>query len=384
MASGGDSPQLPRGLIGRTGAPSGKGARLPSIRGPRDLTLGGVQKKVFVPNIPARRSKQNESTTSDTAGAASSSKPSDSKAGHHNSGPRGRGRNSHDRGRGRGRGRMSANVIQTHSLFEQGPTEKIHKPSGGGDYSYSGGGRGGSSGSSPKKSVKREKTKEVLDHLLRDDFIAGHGFEEEDISLMPVKLPIEIKTESTTKSDDFTKVKVKSEPMDTDEVKDIVKGQGFKSGKDDMFRGKTEEKQITCSELFTNPVKSEEGQLLYFQLPDMLPGLPVTKDEEFKKKKTTETSSDSQEKDLSQKLSGCNLDNFSEGIIGKLLVRKSGRVQLLLGNTYLDVNMGTSCGFLQDVASVRVNGEQGDISVLGHIDHRLVCTPDFEMLLDST
>lgn len=43
----------------------------------------------------------------------------------------------------------------------------------GGDYSYSGGGRGGSSSSSPKKSVKRERTdeetKEVLDHLLRDD-----------------------------------------------------------------------------------------------------------------------------------------------------------------------------------------------------------------------
>ena len=31
--------------------------RLPSIRGPRDLTLGGVQKKVFTPNIPTRRVK---------------------------------------------------------------------------------------------------------------------------------------------------------------------------------------------------------------------------------------------------------------------------------------------------------------------------------------
>lgn len=43
----------------------------------------------------------------------------------------------------------------------------------GGDYTYSGGGRAGSSSSSPKKSIKREKTdeetKEVLDHVLRDD-----------------------------------------------------------------------------------------------------------------------------------------------------------------------------------------------------------------------
>ena len=35
---------------------------------------------------------------------------------------------------------------------------------------------------------------------------------------------------------------------------------------------------------------TEEGQLLYFQLPDMLPGLPVTTDEDFKKKKTAEQS----------------------------------------------------------------------------------------------
>lgn len=387
MASGGDNPQLPRGLIGRTGTPSGKGTRLPSIKGPRDLTLGGVQKKVFVPNIPARRNKPSESSASDSA-SASTPKSNDGKR--PNSGGSGRGRDSGDRGRGRGRGRgrMSANVIQTHSLFEQGPTEKINKPTGGGDYAYSGGGRGGSSSSSPKKSVKRERTdeetKEVLDNLLRDDFIAGGGFDEEDITLMPVKLPIEIKTDPSIKKDDYTKVKVKSEPMDTDEANDSMRGEGQKTSKDEMWKGKTEERQITCSELFTNPLKSEEGQLLYFQLPDMLPGLPITTDEDFKKKKTAEQSDNEKESDLNKKMSGCNLDNFSEGLIGKLVVRKSGRVQLMLGSTYLDVNMGTPCGFLQDVASLRVDGDHGDISVLGHIDHRLVCTPDFEMLLDST
>lgn len=78
---------------------------------------------------------------------------------------------------------------------------------------------------------------------------------------MPVKLPIEIKTDSTLKSDDFTKVKIKSEPMDTDEVKGTVKGQTHKIGKDDMFKEKAEEKPMTCSELFTNPIKS--GKCIY-------------------------------------------------------------------------------------------------------------------------
>lgn len=393
MASGDDPPKLPRGLIGRTGTPSGKGARLPSIRGPRDLTLGGVQKKVFTPNIPARRSKPSESGNSEQPSTAT--KPGDSKPSKPESlGHSGRGRDSVERGRGRGRGRgrVSANLIQTHSLFEQGPTEKIQKPAGGGDYAYSGGGRGGSSSSSsPKKSFKREKetdaeTKEVLEHLLRDDFISGHGgCDEEDITLIPVKLPLEVKQEaSKVKKEDYTRVKVKTEPMDTDEVMGKIKGQGHCESKDDMIRMKAEESPQSCSELFTDPQKSEEGQLLYFQLPDMLPGLPASTDEDFRKKKSADKGSNNQEDEVDKKLKGCNLDDFSEGLIGKLVVRKSGRVQLLLGNTYLDVSMGTPCGFLQDVASVRVNGDHGDISVLGHIDHRLVCTPDFETLLDNT
>lgn len=46
-------------------------------------------------------------------------------------------------------------------------------------------------------------------------------------------------------------------------------------------------------------------------------------------------------------MNSCNLEDFSEGLIGKLIVRKSGKVQMMLGQTLLDVEMGTPCGFLQ-------------------------------------
>lgn len=60
MAEGNSSKDIPRGLISRRGLPPGRGARLPSIGKPRDLTLGGVPKKVFTPTIPARRDKSTE------------------------------------------------------------------------------------------------------------------------------------------------------------------------------------------------------------------------------------------------------------------------------------------------------------------------------------
>ena len=43
----------------------------------------------------------------------------------------------------------------------------------------------------------------------------------------------------------------------------------------------------------------------------------------------------------------CNLKDLREGLVGKMLVRKSGRVQLILGHVTLDVSLGTSCSFLQ-------------------------------------
>lgn len=45
---------LPRGLLGKGGAPLSKSARLPSVKANRDLTLGGAQRKSFKPTIPVR------------------------------------------------------------------------------------------------------------------------------------------------------------------------------------------------------------------------------------------------------------------------------------------------------------------------------------------
>lgn len=43
----------------------------------------------------------------------------------------------------------------------------------------------------------------------------------------------------------------------------------------------------------------------------------------------------------------CTLGDLSEGQVGKLLIRKSGKVQLVLGRVTLDVTTGTPCSFLQ-------------------------------------
>ncbi|CAH2246304.1 DNA-directed RNA polymerase III subunit RPC4 [Pelobates cultripes] len=80
----------------------------------------------------------------------------------------------------------------------------------------------------------------------------------------------------------------------------------------------------------------------------------------------------------------CSLRDVSEGQIGKLVVRKSGKIQLVLGKVTLDVTMGTTCSFLQELVSVSVGeARSGEMMVLGHVQHKLVCSPDFASLLEG-
>jgi hypothetical protein len=87
----------------------------------------------------------------------------------------------------------------------------------------------------------------------------------------------------------------------------------------------------------------EHGELILLQLPDTLPGEPPEPATPREKgdKHAPKPAAGQGGLDLS------SLRDFSEGIVGTLQVRKSGRTQLVLGNGALDVNMGTPTGFLQ-------------------------------------
>ena len=58
--------------------------------------------------------------------------------------------------------------------------------------------------------------------------------------------------------------------------------------------------------------------------------------------------------------------------------------RLILGEVTLDVAMGTSCGFLQQLVCVRPNPPHSKMTVLGQLSHRLVCSPDFETMLQDS
>ncbi|CAL1285371.1 unnamed protein product [Larinioides sclopetarius] len=197
-----DFSNFPRGAIGIKGLPVGRNARLPSIRTPRDLTLGSQPKRTFTPNIPVRREKKPTDITKG-GGESSSETPSN------------RNRNTTPKSeRGRGRGRGKGQIIQLEgSVFGEGIAQSAYKAS----SSRQRESIPRSEFSSGRPFVKKEKTDYDVHHmeqemkmLLRDDFIDdGDDSNSADESMKPVIFPAKVvkekqeKTENDEKAEGF-------------------------------------------------------------------------------------------------------------------------------------------------------------------------------------
>jgi len=70
------------------------------------------------------------------------------------------------------------------------------------------------------------------------------------------------------------------------------------------------------------------------------------------------------------------------GQLGTLVIYKSGKIKLRVGDILLDVNEGVQCLFHQELMSVQP--ATGEAFRLGPVNHRLVCTNDVEDLVRKT
>lgn len=356
--------------------------RLPSLRPARDLTLsappklGGNTKRTFTPTIPARRVKQE---------VKEEASPNSATRRH----GEGRGRGRHE-GRGRGRGeRGKPNIIQASSIFSMGVSPAEKQRIGSSIPSY-GSSVGGDSVASIKVKEERsemndEESKRVLKMLESNGDI--DEVMKSETGLIPVQLPLsfldlkakENEAESIDLAGDIKAVK--SEPADIDMV-DTEEIKSEETIKKPVKRVTV--KKETNQDRFLNLLSTQsegEQKLLFLQFPDVLPIKPTTENE-GDSLRPDETSDEQANGDGKQKK--LSLKRASEGYIGKLQLLKSGKARLLLGEVSLDVTMGTPCGFLQDVISVHTENNRSEMICLGHVKHRLICTPDFERLLTSS
>ncbi|XP_031729776.1 DNA-directed RNA polymerase III subunit RPC4 [Anarhichas minor] len=349
-----------RGLPGRVrslSSPAQPG-RLTSLR-TRDLTLGGVfkkTKKTFEPNVHAVRKSKDEL-----------------KEEIHSAPKKERRQREERRRENRGRRRERPQTIQSHSIFEQGPADTVRKT----------GWRGATdlqdSTTSPVcKLVKKERKDseeeddEILNKLQRDDFIDDPGLRN-DVRLKPIQLPL---CHTLTASTACPENPPPFRP----------------SGHSRTERPKPEQPSVV--ELLQDLSLSGREELFFMQLPDSMPGRESAQKVDPSLGSSAEKAASKEGKPEDKRPAhlqaheaaakeGCPvLSQLPEGFLGKLQIRKSGKVELKLGHIVMDVSEGAAFSFLQQLVSVRLSdGRTGDMMVLGNVHHKLVLSPDFQALL---
>ncbi|KAM3591884.1 uncharacterized protein V6R79_008986 [Siganus canaliculatus] len=350
-----------RGLPGRVrglSSPTPPG-RLTSLR-IRDLTLGGAlkkPKKTFEPNVHALRKSKDE-LKEDVHVA-----------------PKKERRERDERKReSRGRRRERPQTIQSHSIFEQGPVDTLRKTAWRGVP-----GLHDSTSSPVCKLVKKERTvseedeEEILSKLQRDDFIEDPGLKN-DAKLSPIQLPLNQPSSFTKRPTPMT-----TGPEDRPTVRPSFCG--------------TRTEQPSLVEVLQDLRLEDREELFFMQLPDCLPAAasaqkvdPASRpptDKPGKKDCKADDKRPAQTQGATAKHMSCPvLSQLPEGFLGKLQIRKSGKVELKLGDIVLDVSEGAAFSFLQQLVSVHLcEGQTGDMMVLGNVHHKLVLSPDFQALL---
>ncbi|XP_068619743.1 DNA-directed RNA polymerase III subunit RPC4 [Battus philenor] len=347
--------------------PNGVGSdplqRLASFKPPRDLSLGGVKlnKKVFTPNLNVTRSKNKGPTTVHNREQKKEDKEKKNRRNKKN-GP---------------------SIIKSTGVFSEGLGSAERSYSRGASYA-----READSSPAPQKPTIRVKDIIKIDKELEEEKIksvaggSGEGDEEvEDFKRIfdtdaPVKLPMDdglshIQTKPTVKIKQ--EVVVKEEPTEDDcPMTDVG----------------VEEKALPSEFEDTNVLnllRSDKPTLILLQLPDSLPGRggPSTRDDDSAIRSRPSDSVDDTPPEAAD--NRCRLSDLQEGRIGKLQVRRSGKVTLMLGDTMFEVCPGTKAAFHQEAVSIAVdhNTRSANLVGLGPLQHKLNVVPDWQTLFND-
>lgn len=126
---------------------------------------------------------------------------------------------------------------------------------------------------------------------------------------------------------------------------------------------------------------AEEGPLMLLQLPTVLP-VPGAKAQDDAEADGRREAGQAEEAGGGQR-HALKVREVPAGRIGKLLVYRSGKVKMSVGDVMMDVTCGTPWPCRQEVVAVNVDEVDGHCVFLGDVTRRAVCTPDIFQLLGA-
>lgn len=116
-------------------------------------------------------------------------------------------------------------------------------------------------------------------------------------------------------------------------------------------------------------------QMFLFQLPA---ALPLAKDPVAA---VDSRRSDGKQDAKGKSRGGCSLKDLPAGYVGKMLVHKSGKIKMKIGDAVFNVSPGQNCVFAEEFAVMNV--KEKHCCIIGDRLKRAVVTPDIDSLLQN-
>ncbi|XP_039854818.1 DNA-directed RNA polymerase III subunit RPC4-like isoform X3 [Panicum virgatum] len=191
------------------------------------------------------------------------------------------------------------------------------------------------------------------------------------VSLFPAQSGVHKQNQSPLQVPRSFPVTVNSGKFDSEESDD--------DDNEDVEFQDTQPSSIEC-EASTRPAEElhllqeqdSKERMFLFQLPKSLP-LP-RRSSNIVERKGRATGEEVKE--------GSNLQQLPQGYLGKMLVYKSGKVKMKLGDVMFDVNRGAESRMPQHI--VALNTQEKHCCLLGEIEKRhVIVTPDVDSLLND-
>lgn len=370
-------------------------------------------------NYPRQLTNKFSNRSSSTIDEALNSKP-----GHHGndrgrgSGGRGRGDRGGGRGRGRGRGLVIVDESTASGFFSLGPSAVSRGRPG---FGGSGGGFASYGGDVPSRAEGDSENSDMVEMFTnsigKDTPVTFRHVSRLEGDIDPVtlsqhvgKIPwMTVRSKKEKKSKDV-KV-VKPEPNSSMDVEEGSKTPMVLSDDEDE-----EEEEVTLPKVYMDgdsPAQNifalnekeqlvcvAEEELLYFQLPTVVPKFEKPKDDStitldktdadmdtdtaaaIKSETTEQLPPAAKKSTLAEAMQNLDLEDMPEGQIGKLIIYKSGKVKMKFGSILLDVNQGMQSSFLENIMVVDHESEETKKAIeLGHIVQKFVCNPNMDALL---
>lgn len=237
--------------------------------------------------------------------------------------------------------------------------------------------------------VDQQRTKEDLENeqKILKSFLEDDDDSNDSKALSDEIVPIKIEDDSSTSvkrevSDD---IKVKLEPCDGFDGSPTLPVKKIESTLDASINENSVKLEFKSeySHQIDKLFHSESNQVVLFQMPDTLP--QKLQDDEEDGPKMEGTTENAGEPVQSKPMKLSTLQDFNEGVVGKLIRHRSGKTKLMIGDYLYDLEAAIPTEFKQNAVSISSNSQERSANMfsLGEISTKYNVIPDWNWMFDK-